>query len=301
MQKLKIILCTTMLLFVSNSIPSFAVPVALPDPTQYAVRYDDFYSYSAKLLTAWGLPGFDGPVGVGGLDVVLGTGAGGIDNNPVGGGFQFPDPMSTPSGNGAGSDVFSGTWGLTGAFSPVTVDNLLAYLHTFGPDINIPVFNFDMSQSGGTFEERSLNVNGVVQLLDPSDNVVAYWAFDNITNHVFDSTSFVLSPATITANNPAPPFQPATVTNNTGSGKNDFIVYAPTMDLSLYTSANTGQTLRFAASFYMNGLNGSHEELFLTGSFAAPDIVATPEPGTMLLMGAGLLGATFLRRRMKKS
>ncbi|WP_243360583.1 PEP-CTERM sorting domain-containing protein [Fundidesulfovibrio terrae] len=280
-------------LFVAQQ--SVAAPVVLPDPTVYAHRYDDFYSYSAKLLTAWGFTGFDGPAGVGGLDLVIGTHAGGANNNPVSGGFKFPDPMTTPSGNGAGSSTFSGTWGLSGTFAPVMVDDLVSYLHTaFGSNVNTPVFDFDMSQSQ---DKPNLYVNGVVKLLDASNNVVAYWSFDNVADHVFDPASYVLSPATITATNPAAPFNTVTVDNNKGSGKNDFIVYAPGMDLSLYT----GKGLRFSAFFEMNSLTGGGEDLFLTGSFQPKPPVTTPEPGTMLLMGMGAVGAAFMRKRAKRS
>src|SRR4051812_35504235 len=72
--------------------------ITLPDPTTtvdglpVAIPYDDFLSYSTQLLTQFGFSGFSGSSGVGGLDVVLLTHAGGIDNNTVAGGFTFEDP-----------------------------------------------------------------------------------------------------------------------------------------------------------------------------------------------------------------
>jgi len=269
--------------------------ITLPDPLLYAVRYDDFYSYSAKLLTAWGLPGFDVNTGTGGLDVIVYTGAGGANNVNVGAGnaFSFPDPLDAPGG---GTSTFSGVWGPTNdpvGTGPIAVSTLLDYLHaTFGPNINTPVFNFDMNQTGN---DADLDVVGQVIIRNSSNVVIASWAFDNLTNGVFDPTAWVLSPATITAPNPAPPFELETVDNNQGSGKLDFIVYAPTMNLALYNAA--GNTIEF--DFRMQLLNNGFEELFLTGQFAPAGTV--PEPGTMLLMGVGALGAAFMRRRNRKT
>lgn len=279
------------------ALPVAAAPVILPPAAfPYAIQYDDFFSYSAKLLDAWGLPGYDVSTGTGGLDVLIYTGAAGQNNLNTGAapGFDFPDPLDAPGG---GTSTFSGVWGPTNdpvGTGPVLVSTLLNYLQaTFGPQVNIPVFNFDMNQTGTSPE---LDVVGQVLIRDASSAVIASWAFDNITDGVFDPTAWVLSPASITATNPMPPFNTVTVDNNTGSGKLDFIVYAPTMNLSLYNAA--GNTIEF--DFRMQRLNNGHEELFLTGSFQ-PAPISTPEPGTMALMGIGALGAAFMRRRSRKA
>ncbi|MFZ5427893.1 MAG: PEP-CTERM sorting domain-containing protein [Thermodesulfobacteriota bacterium] len=279
------------------ALPAVAAPVILPPAVfPYAVQYDDFFSYSAKLLDAWGLPGYDVTTGTGGLDVLIYTGAGGQNNLDTGAapGFDFPDPLDAPGG---GTSTFSGVWGPTNdpvGTGPILVNTLLNYLQaTFGPQVNIPVFNFDMNQTGSSAE---LDVVGEVRIRDAGNAVIASWAFDNLTNGVFDPTEWVLSPASITATNPMPPFNTVTVDNNTGSGKLDFIVYAPTMNLSLYNAA--GNTIEF--DFRMQRLNNGPEELFLTGSFQ-PSPPSVPEPGTMALMGIGALGAAFMRRRNRKA
>ena len=120
-----------------------AKAVVLPDPTTVvdglpvAIQYDEFISYSTQLLTQFGFAGFSGSSGVGGLDVVLLTQAGGIDNDPVAGGFVFEDPDASVTGS---TSTFSGTWGAGDlANGPVLVDNLLAYLHNqFAPLIFFP-------------------------------------------------------------------------------------------------------------------------------------------------------------------
>lgn len=258
---------------------SSAQALTLPDPASYAVKYDDFYSYSAQLLTAFGFAGYDRSTGTGGLDLIIYTGAGGADNTTVGAGnaFTFEDPLNAP--NGQQSDTFSGTWG---AAQPVKVDNVVDYLHaTFGPDVNIPVFTFDLNDNGG------LGVLGNVTIFNPSNNTtVASWAFDTILNSTFDETAWVTAPETITANG-------ITVQSSNGSGKMDFLVYAPTMNLADYY----GKGYEFYGDFRMKDLDGGFEELFLTGNFAPHNVV--PEPGTMMLLGMGMLGlAVYGKRRM---
>ena len=258
---------------------SSAQALILPDPTGLAVRYDDFYSFSAHLLTELGYPGFDIATGTGGLDVIIYTGAGGANNDAVGAGgaFTFENPLDAPSGGP--NDTFSGTWG---TLQPVKVDNVVDYLHaTFGSDINIPVFTFDLNDKAG------LGVLGNVTIVNPTNNsTVASWAFDTIQNSTFDDTAWVTAPASITVGN-------ITVDNNKGSGKMDFLVYAPTMNLMDYY----GEGYNFYGDFRMKDLDGGFEELFLTGKFAPNNVV--PEPGTMMLLGMGMLGlAVYGKRRM---
>ncbi|WP_243363099.1 PEP-CTERM sorting domain-containing protein [Fundidesulfovibrio terrae] len=274
---------------------AMAAPVVLPPPVvPYAVQYDNFFSYSAKLLTGFGLPGFDVNTGTGGLDVLIYTGANGANNTGVGAGglFNFPDPLAAPGG---GDTSVAGVWGPTNipvGTGPIPVSYMLDYLHaTFGAQANVPIFDFDMNQTGAS---PDLQVVGQVRVRNASNTVIASWAFDNITDNKFEDTAWVTAPGTITATNPLPPFQSVTVDNNKGSGKLDFIVYAPTMNLALFNAA--GNTIEF--DFRMQGLNDGFEELFLTGGFAP---AAVPEPGTMLLMGIGAAGAAFMRRRAKKA
>lgn len=278
---------------------ALAAPVVLPpiNPA-YAQVFQDFVSYSAKLLTAFGFAGFDGPVGVGGLDLIVAAHASGQDNSPVSGGFNFPDPMATPSGNGVGSDVFDDSWGRTGTFTPIPVSTLLNYLHTnFGPTVNVPIFNFDMSQNQ-TGTDANLLAGGRVQILDTNNgnSVVKEWILQNApVGTPFDPSNpgafDILVPGEITATYNG---NTQTVHNNIGSGKNDFINYAPTMNLALYNQPG----YIFVADFHMSALNGGGEEVFLTGSIA-PN--AVPEPATMLLMGMGAAGAAFMRRRKARA
>lgn len=278
----------------------------LPDPTSnfdgipFAIQYDDFYSYSAKLLDLWGYPGYNFATGTGTLDLIVYTGAGTKNRNigvGAGGAFNFEDPMSAPTGGPTTS--FSGWWGqddqdndgtADSVNGPVSVDNMVNYLHTtFGSDVNIPVFYFDMNQTG---DVPDLQVLGDVYIWDPSTSTrVKSWAFDSAFqagDGTFDPGAWVTSPGEISVTGISGTTY--TVNNNLGSGKPEFIVYAPTMDLTAYT----GKGYEFVGNFRMQGLNDGFEELFLTGRYS-PFVI--PEPATLFLLGSGLLGLLGLKKR----
>lgn len=285
--------------FVALATPGFAV-VSLPNPGDtfdglpVAVQYDDFFSYSTQLLTQFGFAGFNGAAGVGGLDVVLLTGAGGINNDPIAGGFVLEDPA--PSANG-GTSTFSNTWGQGDRPNgPVLVDDVLSYLHfNFGPNQHIPVFTFDLAEPGSA-ASRDLDLLAKFSVFDPNSNTeIASWALDNTINSNFDPASFITVQGEISLTGLSTTVYTA---NNTGSGKYDFLVFAPTMNLNNYA----GQGYEFHIFSEMKNLDGSGEEAFISGAFAAPidpSTPSTPEPATMLLVGSGLLAAGI--RRLRKN
>ena len=298
----KQIILTAFALAILNTQDALAV-VNLPDPTStydglpVAVQYDDFVSYSTQLLTQFGFAGFNGAAGVGGLDVVLLTQAGGIDNDPVSGGFTFEDPVDSVSGGCPGCSTFVGTWGAGNSdHGPVLVDDLLDYLHfNFGANNNIPVFTFDMVEPGS---DPNLDLLSNFVVYDPNTNSeIASWSLDAINNGTFDPTAF------ITVNNHLE-FTGTSLTEysftNTGSGKYDFLVYAPSMNLAIYA----GQGYEFHIFSQFKNIQGGGEEAFISGAITSPvgpnEDPNTPEPTTMGLVSLGLLAAGIRRFRKSK-
>jgi len=346
------------------------------DGIPIAFKYDEFYSYSGPLLQAMVDAGtldasfgdFDFATGVGTLDVVLFTQAGGTDNQGVGvsGTNNFEDPFPSEAGAGSGPDgntvptvepyTFEGWWGQEDQANdgtpddgapgndpdvqgPVTVGQVLTYLQEFDPNNNQPVFYVDWNQTGGG---DSLFANAYVQIIDPSDgSVVMEWSLDTLNNGVYDraaqtynfgSIEFLGDAAACAANawDPITGEGCAGVTDsgldytmlehNKGSGKADFIFYAPGMDLSAYDpnylfvfsafigceenglpnpdfdpNANGGPNSEMYTTQGCN-TNGA-EEGFLTGRFS-PDFEPpeVPVPGTLFLTGLGLFVLGMRRR-----
>lgn len=281
-----------------------AVAITLPDPPGVvggigtALPYDDFWSYSGAILaeiqqeTPELLPeaiygDFSFSTGTGTLDVLLYTGSQGANNQNVGPGdaFDFEDPAVN---QGGGTTTYEGFWGRGDqANGPVTVGQVLDYLHAFDPQNNIPVFMMDLNQTGSNPE---LSFVGEVLLLDPDTmDPVHLWAFDHTTqagDGAFDVDSLVWTAGLIDLPEPYDD-----VNLSLGSGRIDFIAFAPTMDLSGYD-----ENLLFVSHFKMGNLNDGFEEIYLTGRYSVNDTVI-PEPGTMLLLGSGLLALGFYGRR----
>lgn len=285
MRKVKLTLLLVALLIPVT--PAFAI-TSLPDPSltydglPVAQRFDDFFSYSTQLLTQFGYSGFSGATGVGGLDVVLLTQAGGIDNDPVSGGFTFEDPVDTPTGGS--NSTLSGRWGAGDqANGPVYVDDLLDYLQTrFGADAAIPVFTFDLVEPGNV-ATRDLNMTADFQIWDPVNNVeIASWSIDAVDNGVYDPAAFITVLGEIQLTGLSNTVYTA---NNTGSGSADFLVYSPTMNLKNYTGS--GYEFHISAEFI--NLDGGGEEAFIAGALKAANSTPTvPEPSTMALVFLGL-------------
>lgn len=317
----------------------------LPDPTTIVdglpiVRqFDDFLSYSAKLLIEWDnlfdVPwngdDFDIATGTGTLDVILmtPTHAPG-DNDPVtAGGMDFAFQDSLISSTGSMEPTFSGTWGYFEPSAPnpnviegpVLVDDLLLYLQkAFGPDATIPVFTFDMNETGSS---PDILMTAKVQIIDPGadeddpsdDTVIAEWSLDDIINGIYDASNPITVEGEICVDGLTADF---CVDNNIGSGKMDFLVFAPTMDLSLYDGMGywfvgmleMGSTEEVCVaqehgpdkcSLVPGALDNGGEELFISGGFTAfhpPEEPVIPEPTTLLMLGSAL-GLTLSRRFRK--
>jgi hypothetical protein len=283
--------------------------IILPDPTllydgiPVASYHDDFWSYSAKMADALqdagylpkSLGDFQFTTGTGTLDVLLYTGARGQTNQGVGpsGDFNFEDPVLNQGGS---ATSFDGRWGQNDQNNgPVTVGQVLDYLQTCNPYNTVPVFYMDLNQTG---VEASMEFVGRVYLTNEAGIVQHEWAFDNTEQpddgDFDDPLSWLLAPGEVTVTGTSETVY--SVDHNKGSGKPDFIAYAPTMDLSQYDS-----DYRFVTEFHFQGLNNGYEEIFLSGTIGPHGTPPIPEPATMLLLGTGLIGlAGFGRRKFRK-
>lgn len=318
----------------------------LPDPTTIVDGlpivqvYDDFLSYSAKLLIEWDNR-FDVPwngddfniaTGTGTLDVILmtPTHAPG-DNDPINaGGSTFAFQDSLISSTGSQEPTFDGTWGYfqppaanpNVIEGPVLVDTLLSYLQkAFGPDATVPVFTFDMNETG---DSPDILLTARVQIIDPGadeedpsdDTVINEWSLDlnpQAGDGDYDPAAQITVFGQICVDGNTQDF---CVNNNIGSGKMDFLVVAPTMDLSLYDgmgywfvgTLSMGSTEEVCVpqehgpdkcSLVPGALDNGGEELFLSGGFTAfqpPPEPVIPEPTTLLLLSSGL-GLAALRKK----
>jgi hypothetical protein len=180
------------------------------DGIPIAFKYDDFWSYSGKILASiqsvspalipaatFGTYTFSTGTGV--ILVNLSSVAGGATNpfglqDPVnlggpgdnvtgwvcewGGDPQFCNVYSPTLGNGTYSDL-AANQGTTS-----TVGEMLTALQTIQPGATVPVFYADYNQTG---VGDSLFASAQVRIIDPSTNgVFAFWDLDTLTNNLWD-------------------------------------------------------------------------------------------------------------------
>lgn len=325
-------------------------PAIMMDGIPIAFKYDDFWSYSAKILTSiqtvnptliptatFGT--YDFSTGTGNIVVNLTSVAGGATNP-----FGLQDPVDL-AGSGNNITGWVAEWGnITQSFSvwdpaldanksyndpassqgsTTTVGELLNALQSVNPLWTIPLLYADYNQTGGG---DSLFMSAQVRIIDPSTGtVVAFWDLDAETNSDWDVHNPTYNFGDITFTDAATcasigQWDPLTGTgcagvttsgltytgsHNLGSGKADFMAYAPDMDLSLFdpnflwvATVNLGCNATGVSSGLAGTTQGCNtdgfEEFGIIGGIGSQ----VPEPNTLALLGIGLAaaGSGFVRK-----
>lgn len=335
MNKVMSQICAALLFVASTAALSYAQPISLPDYSSNSVQYGSFSSYSLPIL-AYQYDLANPGTGVGpGTPYYVGSSPGqiqdfivvmtGANGGPVNTNFAGMDDSFEASGPGtptfsmaAGNEpanTFAGD--LDGSWDS-QIAALKSFLGTTDGVLNAPVFMFNNNQEGTSqnlfawgqiwFEDaEGINADLIFDFTntppgglfggDPSTYVSTFGTTD-----LPAAGDYVLSGGAVDVNadgNPVPPFPGPvadTINHNLGENQVAYAIISPQINAFL-ASALSDEYETMHLRLLMDGLNNGAEQLFIVPGIVDEPTVATPEPGTMILMGVGVLGAAFIRRR----
>lgn len=188
-------------------------PAIIMDGIPIAFKYDDFWSYSAKVLKSIQtnnpslIPtatfgAYDFSTGTGTIDINVTSVAGGATN--IVGPLTFQDPVNLASSQQVegwqcgwgGNTQYCEIYGANGSYSDAasnqggttTVGNLLDYLQGINPAWTIPLFYADYNQTGSG---DSLWMSAMVEIWDPTMTTRnGFWQLDAADpNNTWDPNS----------------------------------------------------------------------------------------------------------------
>jgi len=328
----------SILLYVLSVLASNTASAALvlPNPTLNAYTYGNFYSYSLPILafkynvahsvgTGPGNPYYiDSSAGQIKDNIVVMTGASG---NPVNTNFANMDdafPASAPS-----TPTFSmtNTNEPTPTFTGDRVGSWDSTLQAFKSYLTInnqqysPIFLFNNNQiNSGDASNQNLHAWGQIWFEDTSGaNPNLIYDFTNTPaggapggdptvyhdqfgiNGIPTVDDYVLSGGALHVDDAGNviPSGGTTLNHNLGANQAAYALASLQID-DFLVSAISNEYDAIHIRLYMTDLNNGYEQLFILPG-TVEGTAATPEPGTMLLMGLGALGAAVSRRRMRKA
>ncbi len=324
-KKLLIVLIAFICLYAFSDKPAEAI--SFPDPTLYAEQYGDGYSYSLPYLDALVdlgvLPYASGTFSIQSTPglikdgIVIYTGSGGV---PVNTNFPGMDnAMPAVSGNGAGDTTFdssidylgetiNGTWDQAGSWDTSLSAFVSALTTVSDPAPTNTMFFFNNNQTNsGSSADQSLYAYARINFTGASLTDVVYEFIDVQTaggpatfawdggepdpwNSRLDPGEFVLSPGEVVF-----PLPIGALNHNLGANLAAFAIYFPEIDLQALLTAGYDA---MHADFRLRDLNNGYEQLFIL--LQDDNGNGVPEPGTLVLLGSGLIGlAIYSRRRFR--
>jgi len=266
--------------------PILPDPDTVVDGVPVAIQYDDAYSYSIDVLDyLYPDAGWDSAAGTGLLDVIVTTRSAGQSNpSPI------PDPTTNPN-----TSPIQDSWGTSETTGDLLVSDLYDYLQSEF-NASIPVFTFDQNETGGS---PGLLASAKVEIIDgDTSSVLHTWSFDAVTQPG-DGDYDPDSPVSVAGEICIPdvlgdPSTDICFDQNVGSGRFDYILFVPTMDLTSWVDDDN----LFKMTWEFGDVDDGGEEITLTGRFLQQQQV--PEPGVLGLLSLGLLGLGMGLRRSRR-
>ena len=303
--------------------PAFAAPVPVlnfPTPgLPYSATYGDFQSYSMPILD-WASTSSGGPAYMFNTAntiqdaLVIGTGAGGNQNNQdlglngaVQNGFDFPNL----AGNGTGN--YSTTTAVGGPTWNISLTALRDYL-TFGGVQHDMVAYFNNNQRGQVsnnlwaWAQITLVGNGGPQTFTlnnvGSGSTSDFGVGDYVLNDGPVTLCYNMAFANATAANIVPcngaEVDSHTFQHNLGQNDVSYAIFSELLNDLIWSNSYTEMQVRVD----FQELNNGFENLFIGAACVGRDgctTIQVPEPGSIALLGLGLLGLAVGRRSHKAS